>query len=987
MTTQEQAHAQLDAIQDQLDNLTNAGADPGQAGKLLERARQFFVKGDYEKVVQIHAQIQPLLDSVAAAAAGAGAASGGRVDSDASAETAVDIMTQANERITQIEGLGINVGSLKDKYSKAYESYNAKRYAEVIHICEEILVLAKVAREEIESSLGKHIHGEMGDLQKGQKVDPKYIQRLVEKILKDEIEKLIHSRSLRQMVEMVAEEEAVERTRDMLPKADLPEEAAPLITAAIAADREQNPPLSAADVDGRITPAIDAAIKGAALAKVVQDGAARKVDEFAKAHPPVHADEVKKAVAEGVKAHLGSAELGEKIKTMAADIAAKAAAGVKVPGDKEIQVVVVKALEGYSTGAEVETAITAKLKAFTAEVDKIARDAAAKAASGVKVPGEKEIQAVVQKALEPYGTEADTKAAVDARLKAFTGDVEKIAREAAAKIKVPTEAEIAEVVTAKLKAFTADVEKIAAKAAAGVKVPGEKDIQAIVQQATADFSTEADINEAIAAKLKAFTGDVDKMAREAAAKAAAGVKIPGEKEILTVAQKALEGYEKITRVDVEKIATKAAATAAAAVEVPSGKDIQAIVTAALQGVEKITAADVERIAREVAVEAAGQVKVLSVTDVDTAIAVKLKGYEKISRVDVEKIALKAAQDTTRTLVIPSTEEIRSIVAEATSGMEALSGDQVAAIVAEKLGGLPQITEADVRRITEEVVAGVEYVGPAEVESMIKAAKPAGPDLAAVREELKKAVAGLLASDIFKEAARRAVNVDATVNAILANNPPQAAAPDPAALQGMVTDLVAAQVQEVFQTEDFKALIQVMVAENTPPAGISADEVKSMVDQAVEAVKAFGALEAVRPPEESSIGPFGFGDDDKQPAGLPGVKKFRADGVAVGGLPAASGGGPGMPAEITKIVRLEIEKTIKTMVPASGGGGVMTPEQLKAALRTILPDLLTTDEAQSIIISTVAMQAIMDRGSLGELTGLRAFLTGEINRVVQDMQKK
>ena len=146
----------------------------------------------------------------------------------------------------------------------------------------------------------------------------------------------------------------------------------------------------------------------------------------------------------------------------------------------------------------------------------------------------------------------------------------------------------------------------------------------------------------------------------------------------------------------------------------------------------------------------------------------------------------------------------------------------------------------------------------------------------------------------------------------------------------------------------------LTAENT-----FTDEIELLIEGKIGQLKALIGESALEPvaPAESVVVPFGADED---------------------------GGGGGMvPAEITEIVRLEIEKKVQTMVPQGGGG--MAPEQLKETLTQMLPDLLSTDTVQSVIMATVAMHAVMEPGALGDLTGLRTFLQDQIQKAIQEMK--
>ncbi|MFC1479417.1 hypothetical protein ACFL6F_02365, partial [Planctomycetota bacterium] len=349
--------------------------------------------------------------------------------------------------------------------------------------------------------------------------------------------------------------------------------------------------------------------------------------------------------------------------------------------------------------------------------------------------------------------------------------------------------------------------------------------------------------------------------------------------------------------------------------------VASIVSEKLGGLPQLTTEEVKQVAEEVIAGVAP----LSGPDAELMIEAKLGGIQQLSEEDVKRIA-----------------------GEATSGMETLSPESVASIVSEKLGGLPQITEEEVRRIVNEIVSGQTTVTPEEVsllaveaigsmgfvdEDKVKEilhsstpAQEAGADVDTIRGEIKNAVTSLLGSEVFKEAVNKNISLEEALDPVIDQK-----------LESMQRVMTASQPSQ--------------------ESGPSQDDIELLIESKIGEIKAMigdGALE----PAESVVVPFGADEED---------------------------GGGMVPAQITNIVRLEVEKKVQAMVPqGGGGGGDMSPEVLKEHVKEMLPDLLSVDEVQSIIIASVAMHAVAEPGILGEMTGLKAYLQDQIQKSIQEM---
>jgi hypothetical protein len=89
------------------------------------------------------------------------------------------------------------------------------------------------------------------------------------------------------------------------------------------------------------------------------------------------------------------------------------------------------------------------------------------------------------------------------------------------------------------------------------------------------------------------------------------------------------------------------------------------------------------------------------------------------------------------------------------------------------------------------------------------------------------------------------------------------------------------------------------------------------------------------------------------------------------------------------VRTAVDAAVKTAVDkamaaggggsGSGGGGLDVD-----SLRRLLPELLTSPEVRSTIVTTVVIEALQDRSTLGAMTGLRAMLKEEIKKITTEL---
>ena len=262
---------------------------------------------------------------------------------------------------------------------------------------------------------------------------------------------------------------------------------------------------------------------------------------------------------------------------------------------------------------------------------------------------------------------------------------------------------------------------------------------------------------------------------------------------------------------------------------------------------------------------------------------------------------------------------------------------------------------------------------------------------AVQEEIKNNVASLLTSDYFKKSVNDVVDIDTKIDQVrkelqteIETMPASGGSDNIINDKSMILDLVAEQVgvqlRKNLEAGDVKETIQALVADKQSgdalSGGISAQDVALIVKAELEAFKesiSSDGFEMSKSSDESDILPFGYGA-----GGAPALRS---------GPPMRTASAPvsGGSKEISEIVRIEIEKRVKEIVPSTqAGGGDLSTEKMKAALVPIIPDLLTSDQAQSIIVSTVTMQAIQP-GALGDLTGLRSWLQQEILKAAQTLQ--
>jgi hypothetical protein len=85
------------------------------------------------------------------------------------------------------------------------------------------------------------------------------------------------------------------------------------------------------------------------------------------------------------------------------------------------------------------------------------------------------------------------------------------------------------------------------------------------------------------------------------------------------------------------------------------------------------------------------------------------------------------------------------------------------------------------------------------------------------------------------------------------------------------------------------------------------------------------------------------------------------------------------------VRTAVDAAVKTavdkaMAAGGGGGGGLDVD----SLRRLLPELLTSPEVRSTIVTTVVIEALQDRSTLGAMTGLRAMLKEEIKKITTEL---
>ena len=390
-------------------------------------------------------------------------------DTDSTPEAASDILKKAGERIEKLAGLGMNVGSLKEKHQNAEKAYKAKKYPDVIHACEEILVLANVALQEVESSLGKHIHGDIGELKKGTQIDPRYIQRVIDKVIKEEVEKVVHSRALRQMVEMIAIEEAEEIVKEQgILKAEFEEKAVQIANSAVAADKEEHPQISEEQIGKMISEAISTALKEYSTSKDVNDVVSEKARAIAEEEigkiEKVTSEDVQKEVADAVSGLLTGDELQSKITELAEE---KARSISKEVADSALESADILSQE------DISGIISGKLEGFERITEDDVRTIAKEVVSGIETVTMEQVTSAIEEKVSslPQLTKEDVKS---------------IAEEAVSGTETFTAAEAEKLIEEKLSGAEQlteeDVRRIAGEAASGMDTLSPEKVASIVSE-------------------------------------------------------------------------------------------------------------------------------------------------------------------------------------------------------------------------------------------------------------------------------------------------------------------------------------------------------------------------------------------------------------------------------------------------------------------------------------------------------------------------
>jgi hypothetical protein len=92
--------------------------------------------------------------------------------------------------------------------------------------------------------------------------------------------------------------------------------------------------------------------------------------------------------------------------------------------------------------------------------------------------------------------------------------------------------------------------------------------------------------------------------------------------------------------------------------------------------------------------------------------------------------------------------------------------------------------------------------------------------------------------------------------------------------------------------------------------------------------------------------------------------------------------PTVDAMVQAAVDAAVPSAVEQAMAAGGGGGGGGGLDVDT-LRKMLPELLTSPEVRSTIITTVVIEALQDRSTLGAMTGIRAMLKEEVKKIATE----
>ncbi len=619
---------------------------------------------------------------------------------DNAAERAEEILRKAEDRLTQLEAAGLDVRSLHKKLEKAKQLDIDERYEDVIKTTEEILVVAKIARDEVQTSLSKVIG--KGKTEHRPLMDERKVKEVVAQALQEEIDKFIHSKSLRAMFETIAREEAEEQVGKLSKTIEKIDSRTEKLTETVGAK-----------ADGAALEALQAAVD----------------DQISELLSP-----------EDVNATVASAkeELGGKID------------GLPLLSKDDVSGIVEKALAdaGYAVAADIATELASTEDELDDRISALSKELKDKLSSMPKIT-EQDVDTKVDSKVAELKAEVDAlKGELDEKMSALATtdklnskiaalehetnnkllnlprvtveDVKRIvaeAVEAAPKPETLTPEQIERMVSEKENALDERVSALDERIS-GLPTTTPDEINHIVAEAlrSAEFASPGDVDAKIASLKEAVDNklssapalteeDVRRIAAEAVPNVEAG---PSTEQVESLVAEKIAGIEipaPRSRADIENIITEVLAQELSPLE----SKLSALESGLEERIDTVPTMSKDEVDRTVA-DALRSADFASANDIESKIASLRQEFEarpavepagpSLTEDDVKRIAAEAAPQF-------SEDDLRRIIGDVVSDIEIPSAEQMESIVAGKIAGIEipsQRSRADTENIITEVLA-------------------------------------------------------------------------------------------------------------------------------------------------------------------------------------------------------------------------------------------------------------------------------------------
>jgi hypothetical protein len=633
---------------------------------------------------------------------------------------AEEILRQAEDRLAQLEAAGLDVRSLHKKLEKAKQLDADEKYEEVIKTTEEILVVAKIARDEVQTSLTSIIS--KGKTQRKQLIDEKKVKEIVAQALQEEIDKFIHSKSLRSMLETIAREEAEEQVGKVAKTVE--------------------------DIDSRtekLTETVGAKADGAAV-EALQSSLDEQVSELA---TPEEINSTVASLKEELTGKISALPLLSKEDVggivekaladagyaVAADIAAELASTEDEVGDKiaalskelkDASKAMDKKLSSMPqiTEKDVDSKVEAKAEALKGEVDERLSALATTEKLNSKIEAlEHETN---NKFLNlPRLSEDDVKRiaaeAAEAAPRMTEENVKRIAGElveAAPKPETLAPEQVENMVTEKAGALD---ERISAldERISDLPITAPDEVNHIVVEAlrSTDFAAQGDID----AKVASLKEELENKLSSAPKLTEDDVKrmIPSTLSEDDVKRIAAGAAPQFNEDDLRRIVGDVVSS----IEIPSTEQIESLIAQKIAGIEtpaSLSRADVENIITEVLARKLSPLE-SKLSTVESGIEERINAIPTMSKDEVDHTVV----DALRSSDFASANDIDSKIASLKQEIEArpapeaagpsLTEDDVKRIAA---GAAPQFSEDDLRRIVGDVVSSIEIPSTEQIEGLI-----------------------------------------------------------------------------------------------------------------------------------------------------------------------------------------------------------------------------------------------------------------------------